>query len=353
MNRIAALVVAVAAIGIGIGLWAANSNSTPEASQRLSTQSLDSTAADQSADPEVLTLDCCSTAKASSQADGPGALDAGLLVSVDEKPQEVADKKAPEKGANSEKKKSVETEKPPADGVKPPEAGKKKVPAKKYPKADPNLGQIAGLIRFKGKMKDMAPFVVDPGNKDIAVCKAHAKDDRLIVGKDGLLANAVVTLHKYKPRKRAKPRKDAVIDNKGCMFVPRVLATTAGSELTITNSDPVMHNCRGVIDMNFNVAIAPKGKHVEKSKTKEGYVIVLCDFHPWMNARLHFFPHDQFDVTDPTGSYRLVNVPPGTYTLEVRHEILASKFVPHLVKNVVVKKGETTKLDVELPQPKR
>ncbi len=231
----------------------------------------------------------------------------------------------------------------------------KKAPKKKvYPKADPNMGQIAGIVTLKGPKPKLPPFVVDPANKDIGFCKKHVKDERLLVGPKGTIKNVVVTLHKYKPKpgKKAKKRK-VTINNKGCLFVPHVLATTCGSDLELKNSDPFLHNCRGVLDMAFNVAIPQGGVQKKKVPRKEGFCIVLCDFHPWMQSRVHFFPHEFFDVTDEKGGYRLVNVPPGKYTVEVRHELLCSKFTPVLKKDIVVEKGKTTKLDVAIEAKKK
>ena len=63
--------------------------------------------------------------------------------------------------------------------------------------------------------------------------------------------------------------------------------------------------------------------------------------------------HEFFDVTAPDGSFKIVNIPPGIYEFEVRHETLA----PYLVKKQVtrkieIRKGETTKVTFELEDPK-
>ena len=58
-------------------------------------------------------------------------------------------------------------------------------------------------------------------------------------------------------------------------------------------------------------------------------------------------------MIDAGGKFKIMNIPPGTYTLEGRHEVLAPFFVEKKpLKKVTIKKGETLKLTFEIEAPK-
>jgi len=154
-----------------------------------------------------------------------------------------------------------------------------------------------------------------------------------------------------KSRKKPKPR-TLKLNNKGCLFSPHIVAMPVGSTLEVLNSDTVLHNTRAVLELNFNRAIG-SGQSFTQRARKEGFALVQCDFHPWMNAQVHILPHDYFDVSDAGGKFKIMNIPPGTYTLEARHEVLAPFFVEKKpLKKVTIKKGETLKLTFEIEAPK-
>jgi len=93
----------------------------------------------------------------------------------------------------------------------------------------------------------------------------------------------------------------------------------------------------------FNFA-QPKFKKTLSIKIEKPEVInVKCDVHNWMNGWLFSAANPYFSVTDTHGSFKLSDVPPGTYTLTVWHEKLG-----RLTKKVTVKAGQDSKVDFEL-----
>ena len=212
---------------------------------------------------------------------------------------------------------------------------------------DPKLGIVEGVVRLKGDKPELDPegFKIPDNNPDRAKCTAHAKDERLLLGKKNELKNVVVYIEDYKHKgpKRPKPRK-LVLDNKGCTFVPHVFATTIGSKITVTNADSFIHNTRGLLSVDgLNIAVPPKGKLPPKTLRKAGWGIFKCDFHPWMTAHAHVFTHEMFDISSEDGTFRVVNVPPGKYKLQLWHEALENTSV-----EVTVEAGKTTKIEAGL-----
>lgn len=212
---------------------------------------------------------------------------------------------------------------------------------KKYPPQDPALGAIEGRVILEGEPPALKPLEIPANNKDHAFCSGHLKDLRLLVSSTREVQNAVISVAGYKPEKKPEAR-EITLENRHCTFLPRIQATTVGSKLTVTSSDPFLHNTHALLAASFNKAIA-KGDEIVQKLPKQGGVLFQCDFHPWMQAWIQVIPHDLFDVTNPKGTFKLVNVPPGEHEIEVWHEFLESP-----KQKVKVEPGKTTKLDFSL-----
>src|SRR5262249_58071448 len=129
-----------------------------------------------------------------------------------------------------------------------------------YQAAADNGGTVSGTVKFDGPAP--APKKVEV-TKDKEVCglKPHF-DEALVVSGGGGIANAVVVLKDAKGT--VKPA-DVKFDQKGCDYVPHVLAFPAGSTVNIINSDGILHNIHTYSKVNppFNMA-QPKFKKLIK-----------------------------------------------------------------------------------------
>lgn len=221
---------------------------------------------------------------------------------------------------------------------------------KKYSKQDPTMGAIIGRIVLKGDPPKIAPTVADPANRDHAKCAKHVTTEDLILSKGREIKNVVVSIDGYKPKGRPKPR-DLVLDNKHCTFVPHVSAATVGSRLKVTNSDNFLHNTHALLSAEFNLVV-PKGGNIQKRLRRPGWVLVICDIHPWMKSHIQVFAHDFFDVTTAEGVFRIHNIPPGEYDLRVWHERLAILKGKVVQKSIKVEAGKTIELELSLEAPK-
>jgi len=182
-------------------------------------------------------------------------------------------------------------------------------------------GTISGTVKYEGTAP--APKAVEV-TKDKEVCGLHQHfQEDLIVGSDGGIANAVVIVKGAKGD--AKPG-DVTFDQKGCDYVPHVLAFPAGSTVKIVNSDGILHNIHTYSEKNpsFNMA-QPKFKKVIEQKVEKPEVIkVTCDAHGWMHGWWVATDTPYFAVTDDKGNYSIKDVPAGDYTVEVWQEKLGT-----------------------------
>jgi hypothetical protein len=96
-------------------------------------------------------------------------------------------------------------------------------------------------------------------------------------------------------------------------------------KLLVRNSDPVLHNVHPTPDPKLgnkeaNRAQVPKSPDlVFTFDNPEVLLRFKCDVHPWMFAYAGVLEHPYYAVTGKDGSFKIANVPPGTYTIEAFH----------------------------------
>ena len=203
-------------------------------------------------------------------------------------------------------------------------------------------GEIEGRVRLTGTPPAPA---TGPTSATVAhVCGDQAQDRSLVVGGEGALAHAVVSLQDGKGLPAPETQAPApVLDQKQCHYEPPALAARAGTEVVLRNSDPLVHNVRAQAGANrsvFNVAMPLEGMTLRRPLPAEpGTVQVRCDVHPWMRAVVRTFDHPYFTTSAPDGRFRL-RVPEGSHTLAFWHERL-----PGASRTVTVRAGETVQAE--------
>ncbi len=198
-------------------------------------------------------------------------------------------------------------------------------------------GTIEAAVTYAG-----APVVEKlKVNKDTEKCGTEAVIEKVVVGPNKGLANAVVSVPGAKGAPKAMK---ATVDQHGCKFVPHVTAMTPG-ELELKNSDDILHNIHTYSTANPSINKAqPKFKKVMTEKFEKPEIIKLtCDVHSWMLGWVAVMPNPFFGVTDANGVAKIENVPPGKYTVEAWHEMLGKQ-----TKEVEVKAGQTVKVAIEM-----
>ena len=131
-------------------------------------------------------------------------------------------------------------------------------------------------------------------------------DEEVIVGAGGGLKNVFVYIRRGVPeRDYALPDEPAHLDQKGCMYYPRVQGVRVGQKLLVANSDPVTHNVRSfpVKNRAFNFGQPADTEPRERVFDEpEREIEVQCDFHPWMHAYIFVMDHPFYCVTSDDGT---------------------------------------------------
>lgn len=163
---------------------------------------------------------------------------------------------------------------------------------------------------------------------------------------DGRLANALVYIKSgLEDRAFEYPTEPVIIDQKGCLYEPRIAALMVGQALQFVNSDPEAHNVRGrpktVSAWNFMMSRPQSTRTLYFEKAEIG-IRVGCDVHPWMTAWVSVLPHPYFAITGADGTARIENLPPGDYVVGVWHEALGT-----LEQNVTLPPSGRLELEFE------
>jgi len=203
-------------------------------------------------------------------------------------------------------------------------------------------GAIAGRILYRGQVPEelREPVVPTP-------CGDEAGPEKLLVSKDGGVANAVVVVLVSPPPAgptAVAPVPPAVtVDNRGCRFVPRVQVARPGATLLVKNSDAVFHNVRSSGAYELNVGLGGGSSSTFGPLRRKGVVAVVCDIHAWMAGYLYLTDSPCAAVTGPDGRFRLEGVPAGVQRVAIWHEALEGAGAA-----VEVRPGETSALEEEL-----
>jgi plastocyanin len=164
----------------------------------------------------------------------------------------------------------------------------------------------------------------------------------------GELAEAVVAIHS---RKLAGIDSQAqtntvIIDQKDYQFLPETVAIRAGDSVKFTNSDQATHNVVLSSDIvSFNVTMPGGGTHTVRFDKAGGIrqpLQVGCVFHSAMRAWIFVFDHPHFQVTRADGRFRLEDVPPGQYDLEMMHPAGQLRWR----QRIEVQAGATARIDI-------
>ena len=209
--------------------------------------------------------------------------------------------------------------------------------------ASPSMaGSISGRVTFGWKASVPKKIKV---NRDKRVCGKEKTSEELLVGKDGGIRDVVVRVKGASGGKWSLG-KEVKIDQKGCRFNPHVTLMKPGATLTVTNPDGITHSIRTFSIRNPSISKAqPKFKKKIKIKGKLNApetIKLVCDIHKkWMSAWIIVADSPYIAVTGADGSFKIDNIPPGDYILEVWQERLGSQRV-----KVSVEAGGDTEVSV-------
>lgn len=199
-----------------------------------------------------------------------------------------------------------------------------------------SAADITGTVTLNGTPppeREITPLENDPACGKMHPGKVFTQF--YVVGANKGLADVVVMLKGVPPKDADPSTPPAVMDQKGCLYVPQILAIQTGQKLLVKNSDPgpgvPMHNVHVNPTVPANLdpyqsagkisqpQMAGNPDLVYTFPAPENFLKFNCDVHPWMFAWVTVVDNPYFAITDKDGKYTIKNVPPGKYKIAALH----------------------------------
>jgi len=202
---------------------------------------------------------------------------------------------------------------------------------------------IIGTITLKGTPPPEVPYTPLMDNPDCAAMhKTTPTTHFYVVGPEGELADVVVSLKGVTGKSTGTSQPPVLLDQKGCLYTPQILAIQTGQKLVVRNSDHCIHNvhCTPKVAGNeeHNDAQMPGAADLTYTFAQpEMFITFKCDVHPWMFAWVSVFDSPWFGVSGTDGKFVIKNVPPVKYTVEANHRKLGAQ-----TQDVEVKDSDVT-----------
>ena len=193
---------------------------------------------------------------------------------------------------------------------------------------------IEGEVDFTGK----APTPGKLHREADPFCAKKTMTNPEVLVKGGKLENVWVNITKG-AKDATAPSSVVEMDQKDCMYTPRVATAVVGQKIQAKNGDPVLHNVHTYMGAStlFNKGMPnDKAAPIETSAKEAGVMKWKCDVHPWMRGYIGISKSGLQAVSGADGKFKIENVPPGKYTIEAWHE----KFGPK-TQEVTVEAGKT------------
>ena len=185
----------------------------------------------------------------------------------------------------------------------------------------PAGGTISGKVTYEGTPAKMKPIDM---SKEPSCAKMYTTPplaETVVTGAGNSLENVVVYVSAGAPDDAA-PSTAAVFTQKGCRYIPHVLAFQVNQEIKIANEDQTSHNIHPLPKLNreWNKSQPPGTPPITEKYDKHEIFPVKCNVHPWMHGNFAVLKNSHFAVTGDGGAFSLANLPPGKYTITAWHE---------------------------------
>jgi plastocyanin len=185
----------------------------------------------------------------------------------------------------------------------------------------PAGGTISGKVTYEGTPAKMKPIDM---SKEPSCAKMYTTPplaETVVTGAGNSLENVVVYVSAGAPDD-ATPSTAAVFTQKGCRYIPHVLAFQVNQEIKIANEDQTSHNIHPLPKLNreWNKSQPPGTPPITEKYDKHEIFPVKCNVHPWMHGNFAVLKNSHFAVTGDGGAFSLANLPSGKYTITAWHE---------------------------------
>ena len=203
-------------------------------------------------------------------------------------------------------------------------------------------GTVSGKITYTGTPAKMKPIDM---SKEPTCAKQHptpVTTEAVVTGANNALANVLVYVSAGASDESSVPSQAVTFTQKGCQYIPHVLAMHTGQELKVVNDDQTSHNIHPLAKINreWNKSQPPGTPPLSEKFDKEEFIPVKCNVHPWMHGYFAVLKTSHYATSGENGSFTLPNLPPGKYTITAWQENYGAQ-----TQDVTISGNETKTVD--------
>ena len=203
-------------------------------------------------------------------------------------------------------------------------------------------GTVSGKITYTGTPAKMKPIDM---SKEPTCAKQHptpVMTEAVVTGGNSALANVVVYVSAGASDESSVPSQAVTFTQKGCQYIPHVLAMHTGQELKVVNDDQTSHNIHPLARINreWNKSQPAGTPPLSEKFDKEEFIPVKCNVHPWMHGYFAVLKTSHYATSGENGSFTLPNLPPGKYTITAWQENYGAQ-----TQDVTISGNETKTVD--------
>jgi hypothetical protein len=187
--------------------------------------------------------------------------------------------------------------------------------------AGPSGGTITGKVTYEGTPAKQKPIDMSKEPSCAKMYTTPPLSQTVETGPGNTLQDVVVYVSAGAPDD-AVPSSAAVFTQKGCRYIPHVLAFQVNQELKIQNEDQTSHNIHPLPKLNreWNKSQPPGSPAITEKYDKAEFIPVKCNIHPWMHGNFAVLKNSHYSVSNESGAFSIGNLPPGKYTITAWQE---------------------------------
>jgi hypothetical protein len=187
--------------------------------------------------------------------------------------------------------------------------------------AGPGGGTVSGKVTYEGTPAKQKTIDMSKEPSCAKDYPAPPVTETVVTGPGNALDNVVVYISAGAPDDAA-PSTPVVFTQKGCRYLPHVLAFQVNQELKVLNEDQTSHNIHPLAKINreWNKSQPPGTPPIVDKYDKMEFIPVKCNVHPWMHGTFAVLKNSHYAISTGGGGFTLPNLPPGKYTITAWHE---------------------------------
>ena len=201
-------------------------------------------------------------------------------------------------------------------------------------------GTISGKVTYSGTPVKQKPIDM---SKEPSCAKQHATPvttETVVTGANNTLDNVVVYISAGADD-ATTPSQAVTFTQKGCQYLPHVIAMHTGQALSVVNGDQTSHNIHPLAKVNreWNKSQPPGSPAIQEKFDSPEFISVKCNIHPWMHGWFVVLKTNHYSISKD-GAFSLPNLPAGKYTVTAWHEDYGTQ-----TQEVTIAGSETKSID--------